>query len=71
MKDGLPDMVRDMKLGGLDPRTMKRALKNEVKGVEEHIVTVILGVMSLIEVVCYVIFFCVKRHTTGGFKKID
>jgi hypothetical protein len=48
-----------------------KMLKRKARGTGDTSVTMLLMSLSIIEVVCYVAFFCIKRQTTRGFKKAD
>ena len=71
MKEEFEGIVKHMKLDELDTGKANSQLSGSVTSVDESMVTLILSVIALVECVCYVIFFCVKRAKTDNFKKLD
>ena len=50
---------------------LPKEAKKHAKEIKSIWLPTLLYVISLIELVCYVAFFCIKRKKTHGFKKID
>jgi hypothetical protein len=71
VEDEVMTYINQTNFGTADPVALKDELKTEAAKVQDDILTIILAGMCFVETVCFLIFFCVKRMTTHGFKKID
>jgi hypothetical protein len=57
-------------LGMGDAGALKKSLKQTVE-VPDSALTMLMAAIAIIELVCYVCFFFIRRSATKGFKKID
>jgi mannose-binding lectin 1 len=71
MKDDFVAAVQYLNLTELDQFAVKKGLKKEAAEITDASLTLLLAAVAYVEVVVFVVFFCIKRKKTHGFKKLD
>jgi hypothetical protein len=62
--------ARKTNIEKITPETFQDAVENEAAA-GTGLLTWVLAIISVLEGIAYVIFFCIKRQQTHGFKKVD
>jgi mannose-binding lectin 1 len=71
MKEEFVEAVQQLNLAQVNTVAIKKALKKEAADMSDASLTLLLAAVAYVEVVIFVIFFCIKRSKTHGFKKLD